>query len=76
MISFEDDEILTLEQVAAIMKVPPKRCARWRSEGFGPPFFMLHCKVRYKARSVRAWLDAQPEFTSMNDLAAGSQQAI
>jgi predicted DNA-binding transcriptional regulator AlpA len=53
------DELLTLEEVAAIMKLPPATLRKWRAEGRPPQAFRLGKWLRYRRSVVEAFLAAQ-----------------
>ena len=47
-----DDEILTVEEVAEILKVSVGTIRKWRSEGAGPKGFRVGKYVRFRRSSV------------------------
>ena len=57
----EDDELITLAVLAAMLKVPRQTVYAWRSRGEGPPGIKLGKHVRYRKRDVEKWLDARTE---------------
>lgn len=61
---FNDDELLTTEQLAAEWNVPASRLHKGRLTGDSPPFLKLGHLVRYRRGDVRAWVEAQPRATS------------
>jgi helix-turn-helix protein len=46
------DELLTLDEVAAILKVPPSTVRKWRTEGTGPQGFRVGKGNRSVATSM------------------------
>jgi predicted DNA-binding transcriptional regulator AlpA len=54
-----DDGLLTLEEVAAMMKLPPATLRKWRAEGRPPQAFRLGKWLRYRRSVVEAFLVAQ-----------------
>jgi excisionase family DNA binding protein len=53
------DEILTINEVAAMLKCSPTTLYRWRKEGTGPKYFNLRGDVRYKLSEINAFIDQQ-----------------
>ena len=51
-----DEELLTPEEVAGILKVSPRTLRNWRASGKGPPYLKLEGSVRYRRGDVRAWI--------------------
>src|SRR5215216_5567638 len=54
-----DDELLTLEEVAVVVRVPVATLRYWRHLGTGPRSFRIGRSVRYWRTEVFAWLDDQ-----------------
>jgi predicted DNA-binding transcriptional regulator AlpA len=57
-----DDEIgdlLTLQEVAKLLRVPDATLRYWRYLGTGPRSFRVGRGVRYWRRDVHSWLQAQ-----------------
>jgi DNA-binding transcriptional MerR regulator len=52
-------KILTLEEVAALTRVPAATLRFWRHKGIGPQSFRVGRRVVYKEADVVAWLDEQ-----------------
>ncbi|MFI5937848.1 helix-turn-helix transcriptional regulator [Actinoplanes sp. NPDC051494] len=50
-ITQQRDELLTIGEVSATLKVPVSTLRRWRSAGFGPEGFLLGKHLRFR-RSV------------------------
>ena len=53
----EDDEILTVEDVAKILKVPVGTIRKWRSEKTGPKGFRVGKYVRFRRSSVDLFIE-------------------
>lgn len=53
------DELLTLEEVATILKLPPATLRKWRAEGLPPQAFRVGRWLRYRRSVVDAFLAAQ-----------------
>lgn len=55
--------LLTVEEVASILKVPVKTIYDWRSRPvpYGPPAMKVGRYLRYKPEVVEAWIDAQSD---------------
>jgi predicted DNA-binding transcriptional regulator AlpA len=54
-----DDELLTMQEVADVVRVPVATVRYWRHLGTGPRSFRLGRSVRYWRTEVFAWLDHQ-----------------
>jgi len=66
------DELLTISEVAAIVRAPLATLRYWRHLGTGPRSFRLGRRVVYRARDLRAWIDAQAD--ASDAAAAASEQ--
>lgn len=55
----EDDELLTLPEAAAIVRVPEATLRYWRHLGEGPHSFRIGRTVRYWRSEVFAWLETE-----------------
>jgi excisionase family DNA binding protein len=53
------DELLTIAEVAAIVRVPVATLRYWRHLGTGPRSFRVGRGVRYWRTDVTAWLEQQ-----------------
>jgi excisionase family DNA binding protein len=53
--------LLTIEEVAEILRVPVKTLYEWRYRRTGPPAFRVGRFVRYDEKAVEAWLREQQE---------------
>lgn len=54
-----DDELLTITEVAEMLRVPVGTLRYWRHLGAGPHSFKVGRWVRYRRGDVRAWLNAK-----------------
>jgi predicted DNA-binding transcriptional regulator AlpA len=54
-----DDELLTMQEVADVVRVPVATLRYWRHLGIGPRSFRIGRSVRYWRAEVFAWLDDQ-----------------
>ena len=54
-----DDELLTMQEVANVVRVPVATLRYWRHLGTGPRSFCIGRSVRYWRTEVFAWLDDQ-----------------
>ncbi len=54
-----DDELMSIKEVAAIVKVPEATLRYWRHLGSGPPSFRVGRCVRYWRTEVALWLETQ-----------------
>lgn len=55
------DELLTLEEVASLVRVPIATVRYWRAQGHGPRGFRVGRCVRYWRADVILWLDSQAD---------------
>ena len=55
----DNDELLTIGEVADIVRVPIATLRYWRHLGTGPPSFRIGRGVRYWRSEVSAWLRGQ-----------------
>ncbi|OBG69245.1 hypothetical protein A9X05_05275 [Mycobacterium sp. E3298] len=54
------DQLLTTDQAAEILNVPPATLRWWRHQRTGPKAFRLGArKVMYKESDLAAWLEEQ-----------------
>jgi excisionase family DNA binding protein len=51
------DEILTTDEVAALLKIPKATLYKWVSQGTAPPFYKIGRVNRWKRSAVMAWFD-------------------
>jgi predicted DNA-binding transcriptional regulator AlpA len=54
-----DDELLTLQEVSDLVRVPVATLRYWRHLGSGPSSFRIGRSVRYWRTEVFLWLDGQ-----------------
>ena len=54
-----DDELLTMQEVADIVRVPLATLRYWRHLGTGPRSFRIGRSVRYWHTEVLHWLEEQ-----------------
>jgi predicted DNA-binding transcriptional regulator AlpA len=54
-----DDELLTIDEAAAIVRAPVATLRYWRHLGTGPRSFRVGRAVRYWRTEVLRWLDDQ-----------------
>lgn len=54
----DPDELLTLLEVASILKTPPSTVRDWRHRSIGPKFFRLGRHVFTTVAELRAWIQA------------------
>lgn len=73
--SGSDDDLITTEQLAAMLSVPSSRLRKARVSGEdAPPFIKLGKKlVRYRLGDVRAWLASKPVVHSTSELPRDGQ---
>lgn len=53
-----DDALMTLQEVATMLKVPIQTMYGWRYRGEGPRGMRVGRHVRYRRRDVERWLDS------------------
>lgn len=53
------DDLLTLREVAKLLRVPEGTLRYWRHCGTGPTSYKIGRRVRYLRRDVHAWLRGQ-----------------
>ena len=53
------DELLTISEVAAIVRAPIATMRYWRHLGTGPRSFRLGRRVVYRVGDLQAWIDTQ-----------------
>jgi predicted DNA-binding transcriptional regulator AlpA len=56
-----DDELLTIAEVADIVRVPVATLRYWRHLGTGPHSFRVGRGVRYWHNEVNSWLQSQSD---------------
>ncbi|GID94529.1 helix-turn-helix transcriptional regulator [Amorphoplanes digitatis] len=55
----ERDELLTINEVADILKIPVGTLRKWRTEGNGPEGFRLGKYVRFRHSAVNRFISAR-----------------
>lgn len=59
-----NDELLTIGEVAEMLRVPVGTLRYWRHLGAGPHSFKVGRWVRYRRGDVRAWINAKRRDTN------------
>ena len=59
------DRLLTLPEVAVILRCPEQTIRYWRGHGHGPRSFKIGRRVCYRESDVQAWINAQMNASSM-----------
>jgi excisionase family DNA binding protein len=49
--------LLTVQELADLLQVPPKTVYTWRYKGVGPPALPIGKYLRFRAEDVAAWLE-------------------
>jgi len=62
-----DDELMTLKEVATLIRVPEATLRYWRHLGTGPRGFRIGRSVRYWRNDVVHWLDEQSRHPQASD---------
>lgn len=57
----QDEELYTIDELAARLKVKPSTVRGWRRDGKGPRAVMVGGAVRYRPEAVKEWLDSLEE---------------
>ena len=57
--TYPNDELLTIQEVAAVVRVPVATLRYWRHLGTGPRSFRIGRSVRYWRTEVHTWLQQQ-----------------
>jgi predicted DNA-binding transcriptional regulator AlpA len=57
-------DLLTVQELAAELRIAPSTAYDWRSEGKGPASFRLRGRVVYRREQVDAWLREQEAATT------------
>lgn len=53
------EELITIKELAVMVRVSVQTVYRWRAEGSGPRSIVAGRSVRYRASDVRRWLDGR-----------------
>ena len=56
-----DDELMTMKEVATLVRVPEATLRYWRHLGTGPHSFRIGRGVRYWRNEVTSWLQSQSD---------------
>jgi len=56
-INIVDQPLLTVRDVAQMLKIPTQTIYTWRYEGIGPPGFKVGRHLRFKRDDVERWLN-------------------
>ena len=62
-----DDELMSLKEVAALVRVPESTLRYWRHLGTGPRSFRVGRSVRYWHNEVVHWLEEQSRHPQVGD---------
>jgi hypothetical protein len=57
------DQLMTIEEVAELLRMPVATLRYWRVLDSGPRDFIIGRRLRYWRDDVMTWLDAQREST-------------
>lgn len=60
-------DLLTVAEVAAILRKPAGTLRYWRSKNVGPRSFRVGGNVRYDRAEVEQWIKAQKAATTQGD---------
>lgn len=60
----QDDELLTLQDVAELLEVSPNTIYYWRYQGTGPKGHKVGKRVRYWRSEVLDWLQGRADLVS------------
>jgi excisionase family DNA binding protein len=66
-----NDELLTLEEVAALVRAPVATVRYWRAQGHGPRGFRVGRAVRFWRTEVVLWIEAQAGCPQPGDNVSG-----
>ena len=53
------ERLMSTEEVAEVLGRPARTLRQWRYLGEGPRYLKVRATVRYRARDVELWLQAQ-----------------
>ena len=62
-----DDELMTIKEVATLVRVPEATLRYWRHLGTGPGGFRIGRSVRYWRNDVMHWLEEQSRHPQAGD---------
>lgn len=54
-------QLLTVDELARLLRVPKATIYRWRSTGGGPPGYTIGRYVRFRWPDVEAWLEERAD---------------
>ena len=54
--SRRDEELMTLQEAAAFLRLPDKTLYTWRAKGVGPRGYRVGKHVRYRLEEIESWL--------------------
>ena len=63
----DDDELLTIREVADIVRAPIATLRYWRHLGTGPHSFRIGRSIRYWHHDVTTWLHEQSNVTGRHE---------
>jgi excisionase family DNA binding protein len=52
----ESQDVLSIQEVAKLLKVPVSAIYAWNRRGVGPPHYKVGRKLRYRKGNARKWL--------------------
>jgi excisionase family DNA binding protein len=52
----ESQDVLSIQEVAKLLKVPVSTIYAWNRRGVGPPHYKVGRKLRYRKSDARKWL--------------------
>jgi Helix-turn-helix domain len=64
-----DEDFLTLPEVAEILRVPVNTLRWWRQRGDGPPFFKIGRHLVTTIGDLRSWIQQQKQQTTGSSVA-------
>ena len=53
---WRSQDVLSIQEVAKLLKVPVSAIYAWNRRGVGPPFYKVGSKLRYRKSYARKWL--------------------
>lgn len=60
----EFEPLVTLAELAGLLKVPVRTVYRWRRYGRGPRGYKVGREIRFRVSEVERWLQGQREIAS------------
>jgi excisionase family DNA binding protein len=52
----DSQDVLSIQEVAKLLKVPVSAIYAWNRRGVGPPFYKVGRKLRYRKSNARKWV--------------------